>query len=93
MNKSPKSAKFRELAEKRVDRTIAAIRSIGSLSNTDLYEWEAQEIEEIMAAIHKALDAVRTQFDNPVTGPKHKFKLKPKPEITTAGGLDDDIPF
>lgn len=87
MSMSSKRTKFRHLAEKRVDRTLSAIRSIGSLSNADLYEWEPQEINEIMEAIREALAATEMQFNNPVTRGRHKFKLK------TGGDTDDDIPF
>lgn len=82
---SPKRKKFRQLAEKRVDRTLAAIRSIGSLSNADIYEWEQQEIDQIMNAIREALAVTEMRFDNPVARGSHRFKLTPEIE------LPDDI--
>ena len=72
---TPKRRKFRELAEKRTDRALDAVRRIGNLSNTQLYEWEASEVRKILKALKEAVSEVEGRFASPKGKADAKFKL------------------
>jgi hypothetical protein len=57
-----KREKFRELSVPRVNNAARAIRSIGKLSNTYAYKFEANEIAKIISHLRKELDDVEAVF-------------------------------
>lgn len=69
-----KRAKFIELAEKRVDKTLKLIELIGNLANKSNYEYDQQDVRKIFAAIDEKVKITKSQFswqdDN-----KKEFKL------------------
>ena len=71
----PKRQKFRKLAEKRTDRALDAIRRIGNLSNTQLYEWDDTELKKIVKALKDAVGEVEDRFAAPRGRKDDKFKL------------------
>ncbi len=72
---SAKRLKFRELAEKRTNRALDAIRRIGNLSNKQLYEYEEAEVRKIIKAIRDALSEIETKFTAPKGRPNGEFRL------------------
>lgn len=72
---SPKRQKFRELAENRTNRALDAIRRIGNLSNTQLYEWEDAELKKMVRALKDAVGEVEERFAAPKGRKDGKFKL------------------
>lgn len=59
---STKREKFVLLAEKRVIRTIQAIRLIGNLSNRNNYQYSDSDVEKIMTALQAELTNLKMQF-------------------------------
>lgn len=72
---SPKQQKFRELAENRTNRALDAIRRIGNLSNTQLYEWEEADLKKILKALKDAINEVEERFAAPKGKKPGKFSL------------------
>lgn len=57
-----KRAKFVELAEARVNRTIKDLQLVGNLSNRSAYEFSETDIRKMFQAIQKAVDAAKARF-------------------------------
>lgn len=57
-----KAAKFRELATKRVSRTVHAIRLIANLANRSSYEYTDEQSAKLMTALAEAVDYVGNAF-------------------------------
>ena len=69
-----KHAKFRELAEKRTNKALEAVRLIGNLSNRQTYVYEEAEVRKIMKALRDAVSEVEARFGK-TTGRGGEFKL------------------
>lgn len=59
---SEKSAKFVELAGKRVTNVLDALRILGNLSNTSTYVYTNEQVEKIFGRIQADLDEVKEKF-------------------------------
>lgn len=70
-----KHTKFRELAEKRTNNALDAIRKIGNLSNRSVYEWEADEVKKIIKALKSAVSDIEGRFTSPEGKEDAKFEL------------------
>jgi hypothetical protein len=57
-----KHAKFRELAEKRTNKALEAIRLIGNLSHRQTYVYEEAEARKIVKALRDAVAEVEARF-------------------------------
>ena len=57
-----KKMKFRELAEKRVSRTIKDIRLIGNLSNRNNYDYESDDARKIISALEEEIKLLKYKF-------------------------------
>lgn len=69
-----KRAKFVELAEKRVEKALSAIRVIGNLSNRNNYQYSEEDVKKIMSALTDEVKQVQTRFKE-TSGRKTGFKL------------------
>lgn len=58
-----KRAKFLELAEKRVNKSIKDIRLIGNLSNRNNYEYSDSDVEKIVKALEAELKSLKGRFE------------------------------
>lgn len=67
--------KFKELAEKRVNKTIKDIKLIGNLSNKSNYSYTEQDVKKIYSALKKELDLMKSRFDNNGANEDEVFKL------------------
>lgn len=63
MAESKSRAKFVELAEKRVVRTIKDMRLIGNLSNRSNYSYTDDDVRKIMKALRTELEALKAKFE------------------------------
>jgi hypothetical protein len=63
---SEKRAKFVELTNKRVNAAIKKISLIGNLSNKSSYEYTAEDVEKIEAALLAEVDAAIARFSGSV---------------------------
>ena len=70
-----KHTKFRELAEKRTNKALEAVRLIGNLSNRQTYIYEEAEVRKIVKALRDALSEVEARFSKPTGRGGGEFKL------------------
>jgi hypothetical protein len=70
-----RSLRFKDLAEKRTNKALEAIRVIGNLTNRQLYAYEEEQIRRITAALREAIDDVEARFLSPAQKTKGGFKL------------------
>ena len=70
-----KHAKFRELAEKRTNKALEAIRLIGNLSNRQTYVYEDAEVRKIVKALRDAVAEVEARFGTSSGRGGGEFKL------------------
>jgi hypothetical protein len=57
-----KKAKFVELANNRVNRTIKDLRLIGNLSNRASYEYSDEDAKKIIRALQREIDDLKLRF-------------------------------
>lgn len=70
-----KHAKFRELAEKRTNKALEAVRLIGNLSNRQIYVYEEAEARKIVKALRDAVSEVEARFSTSTGRGGGEFKL------------------
>ena len=66
--------RFVKFAERRTDKALKAINSIGHLHNRDYYLYKDDDIKQIFAELNKAINDARNKFSN--TSDKSSFRLK-----------------
>lgn len=59
---SVKMAKFERLAERRVTNTIKQLRLIGNLSNKANYDYTESHVQQIMAALNREVEVLKSKF-------------------------------
>ncbi len=62
-SRSSNRKKFKELAEKRVNRTIKDIRLIGNLSNRSNYAYTEDDIRKIFSVLERELKSQKQRFE------------------------------
>ena len=72
-----KRENFVRLAEARVDRALAAIRTIGNLSNRGNYDYSDADVKAIVAALHKEVRELEQRFKRNDGSQGTNFKLVP----------------
>lgn len=75
MNSRDKSAKFVELANKRVSRAIKSLKLVANLANRQNYEFTDEQAKKIIKALQKELDLVKQSFQNADSDGNAEFKL------------------
>lgn len=70
-----KHGKFVELANKRVNAAIRAIRLVSNLSNRTNYEYSEEEARRIIRAMQKELDAAKAKFGDGGGAAEGEFRL------------------
>jgi len=75
MNSRDKSAKFIELANKRVSRAIKSLKLVANLANRQNYEFTDEQAKKIIKALQKELDLVKQSFQNADSDGNAEFKL------------------
>ena len=68
-------AKFKELAEKRVTKTINDIRLIGNLANRSNYVYTEQDAQKICSALEQEIKALKAKFFSDSSKSSKTFKL------------------
>ena len=68
-------AKFVELAEARVNKTLKDLQLIGNLSNKSAYDFDEADVRKMFSTLQKALDAAKGRFAKGVAGGGGEFKL------------------
>lgn len=70
-----KSAKFVELANKRVNRAIKDLRLVGNLANTQNYEYSEEQAKKIVRVLQQEIEQLKQAFMSSDEGDKDVFKL------------------
>jgi hypothetical protein len=68
-------AKFKELAEKRVNRAIKDLALVGNLANRSNYSYTEQDAKKILKVLKDALDETRSKFESGGASAKNEFRL------------------
>ena len=74
-SKRDRNAKFIELANKRVNKTIKDIRLVGNLSNKAIYSYDDVQARKILKTLQKELDIVKAKFSGSDSTNDDLFKL------------------
>jgi hypothetical protein len=69
-----KSAKFIELAEKRVNKTLNELKLIKNLSNKNYYEYTDDQAKKIIRALQQEMDLIKKSFTT-INTQEQGFKL------------------
>lgn len=72
--KSRKREKFVKLAQNRTVNAIKAIRVIGKLGNKNAYEFDDSDVNKIVKALNKEVDALKARMTS--TGGKESVEFK-----------------
>lgn len=67
--------KFKELAEKRVNRAIKDLALIGNLANKSNYSYSAEDAKKILKALRDALEDTKAKFESGGVSGKTQFRL------------------
>jgi len=70
-----KRAKFLELANKRVQRTIKDLALVANLANRRHYEYTEAEAKKVVQALQLELDKVKHSFNSGAQSAKSKFEI------------------
>ena len=76
MNMENKRDKFIRLAEARTNKILNMIQLLGNCSNTQTYEYTADDVDAIFSAIEKELKIARRKFSENGEKEEKVFKLK-----------------
>ena len=74
-DRSPKG-RFKYLAEKRVDKALSAIQSVGKLSDTKNYEYTDDQVKQITDALNDAVQKVANEYAINKKKSEGSFKLR-----------------
>lgn len=71
-----KNEKFVRLAEARTTKILETLQLLGNCSNTNVYEYTDDEIDQIFSAIEKAVRDAKSRFVRSESNKAIKFTLK-----------------
>ena len=72
----PKREKFIELANKRVNKAINAVRLVGNLSNKSNYDYTSDDIKKIFKALDAEIEKCQGLFEKYGHKEKSPFRLE-----------------
>ena len=75
LNARDKRAKFLELANKRVSRTLKDIGLVANLANRRNYDYTEEEARKIVKTLQAKVDQVKRDFESGLETSKNKFEL------------------
>jgi hypothetical protein len=70
-----KRAKFVELANKRVNAAIKAMRLVGNLGNRSNYDYTEEDARKMIRALQKEVDAAKAKFGDGSDSVGGEFRL------------------
>jgi len=73
-SKASKREKFVQLAESRTVNAIKAIRVIGKLGNKNAYQFDDSDVQKIVRALSREVDALKVRMTS--TGKKESVDFK-----------------
>ncbi len=81
--KESKEARFRRVAEARVNKLIRMLRLLGNCSGTNTYAYDDNAVEQIFAALQIELDKARERFAENGKPGRKRFSLSETPTPDT----------
>ena len=81
--KETKNARFRRVAEARVNKIIRMLRLLGNCSGTNTYAYDADAVEQIFTALQIELDQARKRFSENGRPGRNRFSLSQAPTPDT----------
>jgi hypothetical protein len=70
-----KSEKFKQLAQKRVDKTLKQLKLIGNLANRGSYEYTDDQVDKIFSAWQTEMVKAKTRFSRQGSNASSGFSL------------------
>lgn len=64
MKGETKEARFKRIAERRVQRVLDSLRSLSQCSNKRMYNWNNEQLKKIWDAIDHAVKSCKESFEN-----------------------------
>lgn len=92
--KETKAARFRRVAEARVNKIIRMLRLLGNCSGTSTYAYDDDAVEQIFTALQIELDKARTRFAENGRPGRKRFSLSemPKPDTVSYPHITLSLP-
>lgn len=81
--KETKDARFRRVAEARVNKIIRMMRLLGNCSGTNTYAYDDDAVEQIFTALQVELDLARKRFAENGKSGRKRFSLSETPTPDT----------
>ena len=75
MTRSPKE-RFKELAEKRMDKALKAINSVTKLSDRKNYQYDEAQVSQMIEALETAIEELKSEFSRGVKNRTSTFEFK-----------------
>ena len=73
--RSEKRDKFKNLAEKRVNKALNDLRLVSNLANRMNYEYTEDDAKKIVRALKAGVEEVRLKFENSASENRNSFTL------------------
>ena len=75
MTRSPKE-RFKELAEKRMDKALKAIYSVTKLSDRKNYQYDEAQVLQMIEALETAIEELKNEYSRGVKNRASTFEFK-----------------
>lgn len=75
MTRSPKE-RFKELAEKRMDKALKAINSVTKLSDRKNYQYDEAQVSQMIEALETAIEELKNEYSRGVKNTASTFEFK-----------------
>ena len=75
MTRSPKE-RFKELAEKRMDKALKALNSVTKLSDRKNYQYDEAQVSQMVEALETAIEEMKSEFSRGVKNRASNFEFK-----------------
>lgn len=79
--KESKEDRFHRVAEARTDKILSMIRLLGNCSNSSVYAFIPEQVDQIFAAIETELYEAKIRFKYPCAGNRNRFSLSKESEF------------
>ena len=63
MKGETKEARFKRIAERRVQRILDSLRSLSQCSNKRMYNWDNEQLKKIWTAVDGAVKSCKESFE------------------------------
>ena len=75
MTRSPKE-RFKELAEKRMDKALKAINSVTKLSDRKNYQYDEAQVSQMIEALDAAIEELKNEYSRGIKNRASTFEFK-----------------